>query len=285
MRKPIWSSVAVLLVLGGLYSDAEAQLGRRLGDRLRAAPSPNSTPRNDGQFRQRLENLGGKIQTAIDNGALDALTAKAGENLPALPGSLTGSLAPGGQLKAELSSGNRPFTPAWYADHPKAWHYTHPHADAWAVASIGTVSAWLGIAVAAPASTALGDNVFTSDSVTPPPVEIPAAGDYLSLGVFALGPAGARDPSALLQLAVSKQGELHGNYYDVVTGQELPLSGKLDKQTQLATFKADALSSAEFEVSLVSLTRPEGSARLRFDNGQTQDWTLARFGLPTADAK
>ena len=39
------------------------------------------------------------------------------------------------------------FTLAWYRDHPNAWHLTHPHADAWAIATMATVAGWVGLAV------------------------------------------------------------------------------------------------------------------------------------------
>jgi hypothetical protein len=289
MRQRLVLSAAILLIYGSSLPAAEAQIGRRLG-RLRNPPAPQmqpapgvqpAPPRPPGQLRERVQNLGGKI---LDSGALDSLTGKASENLPGALPSATPNLATNAQLKATLPAGKQPFTPGWYADHPTAWQYTHPHADAWAVATIGTVAAWLGIPAPLPADAASGENVFTSQSVAPP-AEVPEVGDYLPLGVFALGPHGAHDASALVQLAVSKSGDLRGTYYDVVTGQEQPLSGQFDKQTQLATFKLESPDSAEFEISLVSLTRPEGNARLRFTGGQTRDWSLARFEPPAATAK
>ena len=289
MRQRLLLSVVMLLVCGSSLPAAQAQLGRRLGDRLRNPPPPQTQPapstqpapaRPPGQLRERVQNLGGRL---LDSGALDGLTN--GENLPgALPGSATPNLATSAQLKATLPAGEQPFTPGWYVNHPASWQYTHPHADAWAVATIGTVAAWLGIPALPPADAASGENVFTTQSIAPP-ATLPEVGDYLPLGVFALGPHGAHDASALVQLALSKSGELRGTYYDIVTGQEQPIRGQFDKQTQLAAFKLESPHAAEFEISLVSLTRPEGNARLRFADGQTRDWSLARFEPPEATAK
>jgi hypothetical protein len=285
MHQRILLPLVAALVCGSFLADAQAQVGRRLGSRLRnppaATPGQSATPRQPGQFRERVQNLGDKL---IESGALDALTGKEGALPGALPnGAATPNLATSSQLKATLPAGQQPFTTAWYAEHPSAWRYTHPHADAWAVATIGTVAAWLGIPVAQPATTASGEDVFTSESVAPPAI-VPDVGDYLPLGVFALAPHGAHDASAFVQLAISKSGELRGTYFDVVTGEEQPLQGQFDKQTQLATFKLESPRSAEFEISLVSLTRPEGNARLRFADGQTRDWSVARFE-PTMAAK
>jgi hypothetical protein len=187
-------------------------------------------------------------------------------------------------LKASHLSSTQPFTSDWYSAHPRAWNYANPGVNAWTVTTFASAAAWLGVNAAPPLSLANGENVFTDASVAPaagPTV----AGDYLPLGVFALAPAGAQDPSALVQLAVSKSGEIQGNYYDVITGQDLTLSGTLDKQTQLATFKLATPASAEFEISLVSLTRTSGSARVRFEGGESRDWSLVRFEPPAAAPK
>ncbi|MGD9719691.1 MAG: hypothetical protein AB7O59_00560 [Pirellulales bacterium] len=66
------------------------------------------------------------------------------------------------QLQANFSSRIEPFSPAWYAGHPQAWGYAHPHADAWAVASLGAAAAWLGW----PAYAAEDSTVYTADDGT-----------------------------------------------------------------------------------------------------------------------
>ncbi|HBO46459.1 MAG TPA: hypothetical protein DD670_21530, partial [Planctomycetaceae bacterium] len=43
------------------------------------------------------------------------------------------------------------FTPGWYAQHPNAWRFRHPHADLWAAALTWPALAnWLGTTVAYP---------------------------------------------------------------------------------------------------------------------------------------
>jgi len=268
-----------------------AQLGgrlreRRLGGPRATSPGPNAADatgaaRPNRQLGQGLQNLGGKLQQAIDSGALESILGQAGAPVPQLPNAHAGLTAASADMasRAELRAqfaGNEPFTPAWYAEHPRAWQFTHPHADAWAVASVAAVTAWVGI-VPAPGNTA-AEQVHTSETLDPESADkTQPTGEFLPLGVFALGPAGAQDPSALLQLAVGKEGEIAGNYFDVVTGATSPVSGSLDKHTQLATFKIGLPGAAEFEAALVSLTRPDGSIRLRFAGGEVSDWHLARF--------
>jgi hypothetical protein len=190
------------------------------------------------------------------------------------------------QLQTNFKSGAEPFTASWWADHPQAWRYTHPHADAWAVATLGGLGAWLGIA-------ALEDepyNVYTSETTDEEAADVadqteqtaanePAqdVGDFLPLGVFALAPAGAADASGLVQLAVDKQGELRGNYYDVLSGEDAAITGTIDKQTQQAAFKVGTSGNVQLEATLASLTQPQANVTVRFADGQTRDWTLARF--------
>lgn len=289
MRKYSSSLLLAVLAINLVASDASAQLGSRLRERRQGGgtrnvnPAPNSdnassAPRPNGQLLQRL---GGRLQEAVDSGALNSVLGQAGAPIPQLPQTPPSvGLASRTELRAQFA-GNEPFTPTWYASHPRAWQFTHPHADAWAVASVAAATAWVGI-VPAPGS----EEVHTSETLDPEQAgKSQPEGDYLPLGVFALTPAGGQDPSALLQLAISKDGQIVGNYFDVVTGTTQPVAGSLDKHTQLATFKLQTPGAAEFEAALVSLTRTDGSIRLRFAGGEVSDWHLARYETQTAVPK
>jgi hypothetical protein len=252
-------AIAILFALALLAPRAEAQLGRRLQRRFGGAqpqeqPEPTpAAPRPTGQLRQ---NLGKVLQGAINSGAIEAL---AGDSQPAAESPAAAVAEAPNTLKAALPSPERPFTPAWYSAHTHAWKLPSASGDLWNGASIEQASSWLGLNTAdAPAQPESGEQ-------------------FLPLGVFALAPAGGNEPSALVQLAVRPDGTLRGNYLDRVTGTSWPIEGTLHKHTQLATFRASVPGSAEFEASLVSLTRPHGSVRLRFAGGETRDWNLARF--------
>lgn len=217
------------------------------------------------------------------------------------------------QLKTNFTPVNQPFTPAWYANHPQAWQYTHPHADAWAVATLGTAAAWLGVAAATDGGYAADSGtVYTADTTDDTgtdeqtdsdvsaaqqagayPAPNPwapgsvarrnnaaAAGNFLPLGVFALAPQNEKDASALLQLALDRQGNVYGNYYDVLSGRDQPISGKVDGTTQKATFFVVPAGNVSFHTTLASLTQPTGSIQLQFQDGRTRQWTLARFQDP-----
>jgi hypothetical protein len=289
MRNRWLAAFGVALVVGFLAVEAQARPGGgRGGARGGARP---------GNIRQGNARPGGQIgQQGIRHPA-DKLQSLGGGNLAG------GKLQNGNfqnkvsQLNTNFTPANQPFTPSWYAGHPGAWQYTHPHADAWAVATFGATAAWLGIAAATDVYTSETTNIYTSDATAPddasddeqadvdPANPRRAEGEFLPLGVFALAPKSEKDASALVQLAVNKQGVVRGNYYDILTGQDQAISGTLDKRTQRATFQAGPGGSVTFETTLASLTQPAGSVTLRFAGGQTRQWTLARFDEAAPQAK
>jgi hypothetical protein len=83
-----------------------------------------------------------------------------------------------------------------------------------------------------------------------------------------------------VQLAVDREGQLRGNYYDVASGLDQAIAGSVNKQTQRAAFKVGANGNVSFETTLASLTRPNGTVTLRSANGQAREWSLARFDNP-----
>lgn len=189
-------------------------------------------------------------------------------------------------LQANSAARNQAFSPAWYANHPRAWQYTHPNANAWAIATLGGAAAWLGIA-----ADDAGGTVYTSDeddeddsSATDDQqlaqqgaVDLPADEDFLPLGVFALLGENQQDATAMLQLAVSRDGILRGTYYDILTDQEQAIQGAVDKKTQRVAFTAGSNGPVMFETKLSNLTQAKGAITLQFASGQTKQWTLARY--------
>ena len=52
--------------------------------------------------------------------------------------------------------------------------------------------------------------------------------------------------SRYLQLAVNRQGELRGVYYDEISGSSQNLSGQIDQSTQRATWSLDSNQETTF---------------------------------------
>jgi hypothetical protein len=202
------------------------------------------------------------------------------------------------QLQASFASTNEPFSPAWYADHPNAWQSTHPHADAWAAASIGTAAAWLGIAAGYPTyytgetdsddDAQDGDDTSSDDSsqlAARGAAEVGSDTQFMPLGVYALGPANQNDATAVVQLSVSQNGILRGSYCDLVSDQGQTVYGAVDKQSQRVAWTVGDNGNVVFQTTLASLTGPSGPVSLLFAGGDTRQWTLARFENKTADSQ
>ena len=202
-------------------------------------------------------------------------------------------------FQTAMEGRTQPFTPAWYGEHPDAWQYTHPHADLWAVAGVASLSSWLGYpataagttttAVAATASsstaavTANGTTTAAAASATAdagaasgsPPSDL----EWMSLGVYATGPKDAAPAHVYQQLAVSKQGELKGNYYDSITDATQPVSGSIDRETRKATWKVGGKGGATFETTLDALTKTPSSVTMK-SGGAAHEWELVQVQKP-----
>ena len=224
-------------------------------------------------------------------------------NLPV--GQLNGQPLAAGQLSARgadlrataqswvgnLQNGPQPFSAAWYADHPNAWQYTHPHADAWAVASVATATAWLGWGAVdggnggstttvyveqAPAEPTLADAPATPPNAETAPTT--PAGDWLPLGVFALSrPEGSG--RQVVQLAVNRAGDVQGVYYDEFLGATVNVVGAVDRATQLVSWSPESNRQTVFTVSLVGLTSPEAPVDVTTPAGG-ETWLAVRLEAP-----
>ena len=107
---------------------------------------------------------------------------------------------------------------------------------------------------------------------------------FLPLGVFSIAPQGQAEASALVQLAVSKNGIMRGTYYDLLTDHDQPIRGAVDKKTQQVAFTFGDQGKVTFETSLGNLTQAKGGIVAHFENGKTSNWTLARYEKePTAE--
>lgn len=184
-------------------------------------------------------------------------------------------------LQASLAGRTQPFTAAWYAEHPNAWRYAHPYADWWAVAGVAGLSSWLGYSVATEgATTAAATSAAASTTATPassaaPPEDL----EWLPLGVFATAPKGATQAHVYQQLAVSRKGELKGNYYDAISNATQPISGKIDAETRKATWTVGASGGATFETTLDALVKIPSGVTMKTGSA-VQEWELVQMENP-----
>jgi hypothetical protein len=200
---------------------------------------------------------------------------------------------------------DQPFTSSWYNDHPNAWKYSHPHADAYAAASWGSVTGW----VAGVSTTAYpydygttvvyendavyynGELAGTSEQYYTQAQQLASAGgtaqqvsqqaadteQWMTLGAYALLAPGQTEPVTYIQLAVSKQGQLRGTYYDVLSNQEQPVAGSVSTTSQRAAFRVADNESVTLETGLANLTSEQSTLLVHLGEDRRQSWTMVRL--------
>lgn len=105
-------------------------------------------------------------------------------------------------------------------------------------------------------------------------------GDWLPLGVFALGSTAEQAPysNMVIQLAVNKNGELAGTYYNAATDQTKPIEGMVDKKTQKAAWKlSNQPDSPIASTGIYNLTQDTATIQVHFPDGTDQSKVLVRI--------
>jgi len=206
---------------------------------------------------------------------------------------------------------NNLFTPAWYAQHPGAWRYTHPHADMWAaVAAWPVLARWVGVTGGYPygygtvyesdtyyvtddgtaaEQTVADETTETTDdtasqTATDGSTTTSGSGDWLPLGVFAITrPDAGTSPDRLFQFAVNRNGQIGGSYYDAVSGQEMPVEGAVNKTTQRAAWTVGSNQDVVLETNLGSFTENQAKVLVHPANGPTEEWMMVRLTGPNTN--
>jgi len=117
----------------------------------------------------------------------------------------------------------------------------------------------------------------------PPPIaEEPVAEEnWRSLGVWALAQEDQGDAVMFFQLSVNREGIISGAYANALSGENRPVTGRVDKATQLAAWHIGDEKDKVFEAGLSNLTQDQASCLVHFGNGQVQNWLLVRLQNPT----
>lgn len=306
--------------LGGVGAGGVGDLGARdlgAGDRIGDGARPLANgPEGTRQLQQflGLPSEGGRLDGALDDrgdlrgdaaGARrDFLNQRSGELQQHAQNWING-----------FHGGDAPFSAGWYADHPQAWQDTHPNADVWAAASLGATAAWIGAtafngvdsyadpyaetadavtddstaltteSTTANESDSTAETIQPGSSVAANPTN-PAAGDgqWLSLGVYALEPPQSAQKE-LMQLAVSKAGEIKGVYYNADDGSAENIAGQIDRTTQVAKWQVISTPELTFSAPLKTLTSPTGDVTATTAAGEQQTWLTARLQQPQPAAQ
>lgn len=186
----------------------------------------------------------------------------------------------------------------WFHDHGRHSHYWNDRVNWWRRPYWNNVYGWLGWGAAAypiyyddygyPVQlnydVSTYDQSYIDNSINTtyqqPIAAAPVEGDWLPLGVFAVGssPQEAAYSTIFMQLAVNKQGDIAGTYFNSATGQAFEMDGDVDSQTQLATWQiSQGASPAILVTGIYNLTQDVASVQVTFPGGSVQNWTLVRI--------
>ena len=116
---------------------------------------------------------------------------------------------------------------------------------------------------------------------TPPAVaENTNANNWIPLGVFALGTdtVNPADTNLFVQLAVNKDGNLQGTFYNAKTNKIENLTGNVDLSNQLASFYiANRPDSPIISTGLYNLTQPQTPVNVIMSDSSTRTWDMVKI--------
>lgn len=118
----------------------------------------------------------------------------------------------------------------------------------------------------------------------PEPAERGQAETWEPLGVWALTQQEEGDANMFLQLSVNRDGLVAGAYKNVMTGDEQPVVGQLDKQKQVLAWHVGNADDTVYETGLSNLENDVASVFVHFGEEQTQTWLLVRLPSPELPA-
>lgn len=207
------------------------------------------------------------------------------------------------------------FGGGWYGYHPGAWNYPYwgmsaGMETAWMATSWATMAATLGLVAMAgsggggggtvqPAYYGYGGNItYNNNTVyygnqpyaTAPEyynqaqqlavsgvnTDMSKEAQWQPLGVFSLVQADQSDSNTIFQLAIDKNGDVGGNYYNVLTDTTTQVSGKLDKKTQRVAFRVGDNKNVIYDTGLGNLMSDQAPILIHYGKDRTEQWLLVR---------
>jgi hypothetical protein len=212
----------------------------------------------------------------------------------------------GSQVRQNFPASSNWFRGNFYQDHGL---YNTPAVDAWRASNWADANGWLGagwgqaldydpngssVEVSQPGSssyTATGQDAYmnqpSASSANPPPVadnntvaENNSSNSWIPLGIYALGTDTIEpsDTNLFLQLAMNKDGQLAGAYYNATTNKAESLTGSVDKSTQMASFYiADRPDSPIVSTGIYNLTQPQTAVNVIMPDTSQRTWSMVKI--------
>lgn len=117
----------------------------------------------------------------------------------------------------------------------------------------------------------------------PPPPLPPAEGkaaEWMPLGVFALAQEEKGEPVMFFQISISKDGQVSGGYESTLTGDQKPIAGRIDKETQNVAWRIGDNVETVYATTLANLTQDVSTIAIHFGKDRVQNWLLVRMPEP-----
>jgi hypothetical protein len=168
----------------------------------------------------------------------------------------------------QYGGNEQPFSSQWYKDHPKAWKYDNNKANIWVAASLPGVYSWLNWGNVPQQYQGNYGNVQQFDTS--------AYGNWYPLGVFSLMSGPGDSGTRIVQLAVDRNGQIAGNYYDMITNSSYNVSGNVRRQSQRAEWSLNKNQFVRFRAPIYQLLQPYGTMTVQLQGGQ-QQWQFVRL--------
>ena len=191
------------------------------------------------------------------------------------------------QLKQTHPDHGRWFTDSFFEHHHVHPIYHHQGYHWWHRARWRGVAHWLNWGWNSPidyddqgeGSDLASDDENADDTEDDSDVSDSPQGDWIALGVFEAGKNTnqAAYSNLFVQLAVNKDGDIAGTFYNASTDQTHELSGAVDPDTQqVAWTVTDNPESPMMTTGIYNLTQNIVPVQVHFQNGTVQNWVLAR---------
>ena len=100
------------------------------------------------------------------------------------------------------------------------------------------------------------------------------------MGVWALTQQEQGDATMFMQFSIEKNGILAGAYKNVMTGDEQPVVGQLDMQTQRVAWHIGNATQTVYETGLSGFENDVVSVFVHFGEDTSQTWLLVRLPSP-----
>ena len=192
------------------------------------------------------------------------------------------------------------YSANWYRRYPGAWYpRRYAYGNVWAAATWASMTGWFGYGNTAPDYYNYGNNVTyqdnsvyvngqdvgTSDQYYQQAQTLASTGtkaqptddeQWMPLGVFAMTHGDQTNANLVLQLAVSKEGIIRGNYTFTTTNDTKPVQGSVDKKTQRAAWTIGDNTDNVMETGIYNLTKDEAPMLVHFGKDKTETWVLVR---------